>query len=111
VTPHLHHGEMSGDHDYIDHQEADDLIDWLILSFHLDLGDGHLECYSQSNHLDFSMDYQWVANVDFLFTTNFQHLLIELSPVESIMPFERRDKLLSPDYHKHSPLRAPPFCA
>jgi hypothetical protein len=111
VTPHLHHGEMSGDHDYLDHQEADDFMDWLILSFHLDFGDGHLECYSQSNQLDFSTDFQWVANINFLFTTNFQYLLIDKSPAESIIPFERRDKQLPPKYHKHTLLRAPPVFA
>lgn len=102
---------MSGDHDYVDHQEADDPLDWLILSFHLDFGDGHLECYSQSNHLDFSTDYQWVANVDFQFTATFQHLLIDHSSFGNAYPFLRRDKLLSPDNKALLSLRGPPVFA
>ncbi|MBR9920768.1 MAG: hypothetical protein GYB31_08005 [Bacteroidetes bacterium] len=49
ITPHFHHGELSEAMHEEDHKDADTLLDWIRLGFHNDLGEGHLEWFTQTD--------------------------------------------------------------
>ena len=111
VTPHLHHGEVNQEHDLEQHEDAECFMDWIVISFHLDFGEGHLECYSQAETLDLCGDFQWAFNDDLSCDVTFHHLLISTDQAPQVIPFPRKDKLLSTSVSLHAPLRAPPVFA
>jgi hypothetical protein len=102
---------VNQEHDLVQHEEADSFIDWLVISFQLDLGEGHLECFSQAESLDLRGDFHWAFNDDLSCEVTFQHLLISDDQTPEIIPFPRKDKLLSTSVSLHAPLRAPPVFA
>lgn len=59
IIPHFHHNEMSQQAHEEDHKNADNLWDWLKLAFHNDLGDGHLEAFSESDPLSLDTLIDW----------------------------------------------------
>ena len=111
ITPHLHYNEMNEEYDLGQHEEADSFMDWLVISFHMDFGEGHLECFSQSETLDLCSDFHWTVHHDLRCDVTFQHLLISCNQTPKITLFTRKDKLLSPSICLHAPLRAPPVFA
>lgn len=66
LTPHVHHSEMSEEQHIFQHEEAKTLYDWLMLSFHDDLGGGHLECFSQLEKIELNPARDFVIPSDFL---------------------------------------------
>jgi len=114
MTPHFHHNEMSEEQHHEEHEESDNLLDWLSLSFHNDAGAGHLECYSDLDYPDFDVNYCWLPLGDlaqratvFLQTIDVEEKTLDFVPNH----FQFREKLLSAFYLSDAPLRAPPFCA
>ena len=66
ITPHMHHAEMTEEEHLLHHEEASSLLDWLMLSFHDDLGGGHLECFSNLEKIQLSPKWSCVIPVDLL---------------------------------------------
>lgn len=51
--PHQHHSELSEEEHIEQHEEADDLFEFLQLVFHIDFGEDHLEKFKTSSfHFD-----------------------------------------------------------
>lgn len=69
LTPHVHHTEMSEEHHISQHEEARTLYDWLMLSFHDDLGGGHLECFAHLEKIQLNPVWNFVIPSD-LFPSN-----------------------------------------
>lgn len=111
VTPHLHHDEMRETRHNEEHQTADNLFDWLSLTFHNDMGEGHLECFSQVDDSDFQFITQSPLWNPFEVLVQLQHLLIDNTPTTSYFDHQEQKKPKSPYYFSPSPLRAPPHIA
>ena len=111
VIPHLHHEEMNNLCHEEKHDEADTLLDWLLLSFHENLGQDHLECYSEYEHPDMVSTFQLggleplivlvcpkivpVQELSFVYVSDFSFLI--------------KEKLPSSYYYQaNTALRAPP---
>lgn len=54
TLPHTHHSELDETLHSAEHQKANSLLDFLQLSFHIDLGGDHLENFEHANELDLS---------------------------------------------------------
>ena len=111
ITPHFHHGEISETQHDEEHQDAESLLDWLALTFHSDLGEGHMECFSQVNHLDSDVQSQVFLIPDFLLNEGIQQGLIKENQEDFNLCINRRDKLHPQYFYSDSPLRAPPLYA
>jgi len=107
VIPHHHHDHLSVEDHNIEHESADNILDYLELLFHLDMGEGHLENFQSTdgNHLDIQLQYD----------------LGPLSPVEivyclkadaeadfSTRPFYSSDRIPIPPNISSLSLRGPP---
>jgi len=64
VLPHQHHDDLNDSEHKEAHAEADDLIDYLKLVFHTDLGDGHMENFDQGKGYDLDLDTSFDSNPD-----------------------------------------------
>lgn len=64
LSPHLHHSEMTEEEHRLQHEEASSWLDWLLLSFHDDLGGGHLECFSHVEKLQISPKWSCAIPAD-----------------------------------------------
>lgn len=47
--PHQHHNETADDRHFIEHDNADSILDYLKLAFHANLGENHLEEYEKAS--------------------------------------------------------------
>lgn len=47
--PHQHHNEIADDRHFIEHDNADSILDYLKLAFHANLGENHLEEYEKAS--------------------------------------------------------------
>ena len=56
MIAHSHHAEISENQHIEQHQKADTLFDFILLGFHVDHGDGHLEDMTPGDSLDISQD-------------------------------------------------------
>jgi len=63
IAPHLHHSELIKEKDCEEHQVPEGFLDWLAMSFHFDLGEGHLEYFPKVNKADVDHEFQ-VMNWD-----------------------------------------------
>ncbi|MEZ4885867.1 MAG: hypothetical protein R3E32_14130 [Chitinophagales bacterium] len=111
VTPHLHHSEMSETKHNQEHQAANNLFDWLSLTFHNDMGKGHLECFSQGDNFEFQSDFQLLLWDALPLFAHLQNLLMEDAAISFNLEFQTKDNLPAPYYFSPSPLRAPPCLA
>lgn len=115
ITPHLHHGEM-GLVESKEVQGTSSPIEWLLSGSHNDLGDNHLECFSEISISDFSVVAQPVVAKDALpaisslFSFGYQPN-ISIASLAGKVCFEEKTAPSSPFYLSDAPLRAPPFCA
>lgn len=50
----MHHSSFIGDEHKIEHETADNLLDYLRLVFHSDIGEGHLENFESAQGIDFN---------------------------------------------------------
>jgi hypothetical protein len=59
IIPHHHHDHLSVEDHKFEHETADNILDYLELLFHLDMGEGHLENFQSTdgNHLDIQFQY------------------------------------------------------
>ena len=55
--PHEHHDELDRDEHTAEHAQAENLLDYLMLIFHADLGDGHMESFDQHNEVGFDVAF------------------------------------------------------
>lgn len=108
MVPHHHHGEMSDTDHLTEHESADDLMDYLELIFHVDMGEGHLEHFQGGESLDYdqlqSIDIKPIIGIVSTVTTlseNTDYQKTELQPY-----FGRAH--IPPDLLSSS-LRGPPF--
>ncbi len=111
VIPHLHHEEMDVLCHEETHEEAETLLDWLLLSFHENLGHDHLECYSKYEHPNMVSNFQLSSLDPFIVRVCPKIVLVEkLSFVYiSNFSFLREEKLPSYYYYQaNTALRAPP---
>ncbi len=111
VTPHLHHSEMSERQHSQEHQMADNLFDWLSLTFHNDMGEGHLECFSQGDHFEFQSNFQLLQSDILPLFAHLQNLLMEDAAISFHFEYQKKDRLPALYYFSPSPLRAPPCFA
>jgi hypothetical protein len=66
VTPHLHHGEISENRDAAQALSSNNFLDYLLLSFQHDHGEGHMEWFSESNHIDQNAELSQFLKADFI---------------------------------------------
>lgn len=95
LTPHIHHSEMTEDQHMIHHEEASTLYDWLMLSFHDDLGSGHLECFYHLEIIALKPVWNFVIPPDLLFSNPFHFALTGYPDNEIILkhPFFRQSPM------------------
>lgn len=72
--PHQHHSEISEERHSLEHKDADSILDYLLLAFHANLGENHLEeyqkassiasCFVPSDQLMLELRADWVVEVD-----------------------------------------------
>ena len=82
LTPHVHHTEMSKDQLILEDVEARTLFERLMLSFHHDLGGGHLECFEHQEIIQLHPVWNFVIPSDFLLPNSFHYLFARLSDQE-----------------------------
>lgn len=56
MIAHGHHAEISANQHVQQHQNADNFIDFILLGFHVDQGDGHLKDMTSGDSLDVNHD-------------------------------------------------------
>ena len=109
ILPHAHHDEMSHPEHSTSHQEADNLIDYLELIFHTDVGEGHLEHFETGQGLDFNIvsNITTVAILDIV-TEHLFSVSGELRFIASEF-YLKDDHLPDCNLHDSFSLRGPPF--
>lgn len=97
-------------------QSTNNPIEWLLSGFHNDLGENHLECFSEIEISEISAASQVFiiakstpSTISTLFSFGYKTNLISI-PATKVC-FEEKTPTDSPFYLSDSPLRAPPFCA
>lgn len=111
ITPHLHHADISHENDCEEQQAPEGFLDWLALSLHFDLGEGHLEYFPQVNKTDIDSDVQVFLMDDFqalmcLADTTAENIIHHISSENaSIGKCDSQYLFLS------TPLRGPPLSA
>ena len=95
LTPHVHHSEMTEDQHMVHHEEARTLYDWLMLSFHDDLGSGHLECFHHLEKIALNPVWNFVIPPDLLLAKPFHYTLTGDPDNETILkhPFYRQSTM------------------
>lgn len=97
-------------------QSTDNPIEWLFSGFHNDLGENHLECFSEITLSDIGAVAQPIVAKDALpavsslFSFGYQTDITIVSLAGKVC-FEEKTAPSSPFYLSDAPLRAPPFCA
>jgi hypothetical protein len=108
IKPHSHNFELFAEQSEDQVEKPIDFIDWLFISIQHDLGEGHLECFSQVEYPDFDVDPQ-------LFPANIFHLHMDKFIVgdeldsDRTLVFPRRDILLTTPCLSTSLVRGPPL--
>jgi hypothetical protein len=106
--PHEHHDELGDDEHSEEHAQADDLIDYLQLIFHTDLGDGHMETFESEKGFDFDA----ISKVDLFpdqITYSYYPLLLNPTIYRSRVSFYNYDvPIQKKDVILHLDLRGPP---
>lgn len=109
LLPHQHHGEMVDAEHSEEHVQAEDLLDYLELIFHLDQGEGHLESFDQGKGLDYNIEFT-VNLLPDLPAFGFAPLLLRSTQTQckrirnyDVVPIPKRDVIAHLDF------RGPPF--
>jgi len=111
ITPHLHHGELNDETDCDERQSPEGLLDFLALSFHFDLGEGHLEYFPKVNKTDLESEIQFFLHDDLQPSIYPIHLVTGATSA-MIAPVVECEKIhLSSDISCCAPLRGPPRIA
>ncbi|WP_236980779.1 hypothetical protein [Membranihabitans maritimus] len=97
ITPHLHHDEISEEQHLKAHYEANNVLDWILLSFHNNLENGHLECYSEIENINLSPNLDFIIPVDFMFDFNY----VSIIRPDSTKEISRSDLYHFPDIFRH----------
>lgn len=112
VIPHLHHEEINMLCHEEEHREADTVLDWFLLSFHENLGQDHLECYSEYEHPNMISNFQLSSLEPLIAYACPKIVLVEEAlsfAYASDFSFLIEEKLPSSYYYQPSTaLRAPP---
>jgi len=97
-------------------QGTNNPIEWLLSGFHNDLGENHLECFSEVSLSDVGAVVQPVVAKDALpaasslFSFGYQ-TNISIASLAGKVCIEEKTAPNSPFYLSDAPLRASPFCA
>jgi len=111
ITPHLHFSELCNEKDCDEHQAPESFLDLLALSLHFDLGEGHLEYFSQGNKTDIDTELQVLFLNDFQLSAGQVHLISE-DLITTISPeFESNGKRILCESKCSTYLRGPPHNA
>jgi hypothetical protein len=102
--PHEHHDELKQNQNIEAHANANSLLDYIKLAFHVDLGEDHLEGYKITQHEQLNFDLILFFSLDYSF-----EIQLTAGAAQHFVNFE--EKLHSRYYSRHLSLRGPPQTA
>lgn len=109
MLPHEHHDELGTDEHTEEHAQADDLLDYLALVFHADLGDGHMESFDQQNEISFDITFTVDLFPDLPPPYTYYPLLLSTSTLQKrFNSFDHGIPILKKEVIAHLDFRGPP---
>ncbi len=107
ITPHLHLESLGEAQQSSTSDTSGSLLNWLASTFQSDLGEGHLECFSEVSDLDVSDDDEWLRALDWQASVQYE-LILKTDHSGQIRNTFSIGKLSPHYYNSGAPLRAPP---